>query len=255
MSEAKNKSSVESKSSGRGSVGDEIHLERSTWSFAGGVAQSFERHAEKSIPLYREGHKLIAGLSEFYCRENSLSYEFGCSTGLLTREIAKRHADKSNCRFLGLDIEANMIEKAKVEFSKNPVGDCQFLEADILTHSLEPSVFCVLYYTLHFLPVADRKKLLSRICESLLPGGALVVFEKVLAENARIQDFQTRLYEDFKLEKGYKLEEIKQKSRSLNSVLQPLTRDENLELFNGAGFSSVTTISKYLGFEGFLIIA
>ncbi len=49
-------------------VGDSISTENGRWTFDGSVSQTFDSHVEKSVPLYREGHDLIAKLSDFSFR-------------------------------------------------------------------------------------------------------------------------------------------------------------------------------------------
>jgi len=236
----------------KSNVGDGIKKARSQWSFADGVAKSFPSHVKRSIPLYDEGHQLICGLSEFFCSKNSLCYDLGTSTGTLLAKLAKHHHDRKDIRWVGLDVEPEMIEQAKSIHAGNQ--NMEFQVANLLEFDFQPSNYCVLYYTLHFLSVSERAQLLKKIYKALEPGGALVIFEKVLADNSRFQDYQTKLYEDFKLSNDFSIEEIHQKTRSLNAVLQPLSRNENISMFEKSGFSSVNTVCKYLGFEGFLAV-
>ena len=64
----------------------------------------------------------------------------------------------------------------------------------------------------------------------------------------------TQLYNDFKFRNGFTGEEIVEKSRSLKGVLEPFSTQGNLDLLARSGFVDVTTIQKYLCFEGFLAI-
>ena len=59
---------------------------------------------------------------------------------------------------------------------------------------------------------------------------------------------------DYKLSQGYDAEEIVSKARSLKSVLEPFSTQGNLDLLDRAGFKDVTTIMKYICFEGFVAI-
>ena len=43
-----------------------------TWSFNNKVAKVFDVHVNQSIPLYKEFHKQIAKISEFYLKDNSV---------------------------------------------------------------------------------------------------------------------------------------------------------------------------------------
>ena len=72
--------------------------------------------------------------------------------------------------------------------------------------------------------------------------------------DARFQDILTSLYTDYKIEQGYSPDEIIYKSKSLKGRLEPFSTQGNLDMFARAGFKDVTTVFKYLCFEGFLAI-
>ena len=77
--------------------------------------------------------------------------------------------------------------------------------------------------TLIFVPIECRQSLLSKVYRALLPGGALIVVEKVLGATAEIDELMVRLYYDKKRESGYTQEQIERKRLSLQGVLVPVT--------------------------------
>ena len=85
-------------------------------------------------------------------------------------------------------------------------------------------------------------------------GGAFLLFEKVRAPDARFQDIISLVYNEFKLKNLYSPGDIISKSRSLKGVLEPFSTRGNLDLLKRAGFKDITTVMKYLCFEGFLAI-
>jgi len=85
-------------------------------------------------------------------------------------------------------------------------------------------------------------------------SGALLLFEKVRANDARFQDMMTALYTDYKLDQNYKAEEIMNKTKSLKGVLDPFSTQANLDYLQRAGFADYINIMKYVCFEGFLAI-
>jgi tRNA (cmo5U34)-methyltransferase len=99
-----------------------------------------------------------------------------------------------------------------------------------------------------------RRSLLHRLYDSLNWGGALLMFEKVRASDARFQDLISQTYTEYKIEQGYSPDEILAKSRSLKRVLEPFSSAENVAMLHHAGFKDVMTVMKYLCFEGFLAI-
>ena len=234
------------------SVGDGIHAGHGDWSFGGDVPKTFDDHVSKSVPIYKEGHDLICNLSDFFVKDDSVVYEIGCSTGVLISRLAEHSSSKSGARFVGVDIEASMIEHAK----NNHPGMCnvEFLVEDALLIDMEPSDFIVCYYTVQFIRPSLRQQLIDKLYDSLNWGGGLVLFEKVRGVDARFQDIFTILYAEYKLDKGYAPEAILSKTLSLKGVLEPFSTQGNIDMLRRSGFSDINTIQKYLCFEGFLAI-
>lgn len=236
------------------SVGDGIEAENAAWSFGGDIPKHFEDHVAKSVPFYAEGHDLVLSISDFFVQDDSTCYELGCSTGALTRRLAQRH--RSSVRWVGIDVEANMIEQAQQYLAqKTPdVRNVEYVVDDILLHSYQSSDFMVAYYTVQFIPPRVRQELFRRIYESLNWGGAFLLFEKVRAPDARFQDVTSSLYVDYKLSKGYAPREIIAKSKSLKGVLEPFSTVGNNDMLKRAGFTDIMTIFKHVCFEGFFCI-
>ncbi len=230
--------------------GDGIRAKNAAWRFDGAVAEQFETHVRKSVPLYDEGHALIVKLSDYFVKEDSICYELGSSTGLLSYRLARQH-DFRNARFVGIEKEPQMIQKAQ---SLYQMPNLRFEEADITAYTYEKSDLIVAYYTVQFIHPKLRQDLIDTIYASLEWGGAFIMFEKVRANDARFQDIITGLYTDYKLDQGYTPEEIIAKSRSLKGVLEPFSTQGNLDMLRRAGFVDILTIQKYMNFEGFLAI-
>ena len=69
----------------------------------------------------------------------------------------------------------------------------------------------VLYYTLQFIDTSHRQDVINKIYDSLDWGGALFLFEKVRASDARFQDIMSSTYEEFKIRNKFSDEEIMSK--------------------------------------------
>jgi tRNA (cmo5U34)-methyltransferase len=117
---------------------------------------------------------------------------------------------------------------------------------------LEPADVVVSFYTLQFVAMRSRLPVLERICRALEPSGTLILFEKVLAPNARLQDVAEGAYFEFKRRQGFSNDEIAEKTRSLRGVLQPLSAEENEALLKQAGFREIVRIFRWLVFDGVL---
>lgn len=235
----------------RGGDPRRIDAENARWSFGGEVPGRFEAHIEASVPGYREGHDLVAAISDFFVRDGSLVYDLGCSTGAAARAVAQAAGDK-RVRVIGVEREPAMVEAARAACAGHP--GMEIVEGDVAELELEPCDLVVAYYTLQFVRPAVRQRVFDRVFEALEWGGAFVAFEKVRAPDARFQDLVSSLYVDHKLAAGFDEREIVGKARSLKGVLEPFSTRGNLELFARAGFVDVMSVWKRLCFEGFLAI-
>ncbi len=233
-----------------GKVGDKIEAKNAGWTFGGGTPATFEDHVAKSVPLYHEGHNVVIQLSDYFLHNNSLCYEIGSSTGVLLDKVLT-HNQHKRIHAVGIDVEPDMVEFAKKKYS-NP--KLSFVHADISEYDLDRADMIISYYTLQFIKPKFRMDVLRKIYDALNWGGALLLFEKVRAPDARFQDIMTGLYIDFKIDQGYDACEIISKSRSLKGVLEPFSTGGNLDLLQKAGFRDIMTVMKYVSFEGFLAI-
>jgi len=233
-------------------VGHNITADNANWSFGGEVPATFVDHIKQSVPLYVEGHGLVVDFSDYFVSAASTVYELGVSTGELLRKLAIHHAAKPEVRWIGLDVEAAMVDKAKAHCEG--IRNIEILHEDARVFPLEKADLIVSYYTMQFVPPRDRQILFDKIYQALNWGGAFIMFEKVRAPDARFQDMVTTLYNDFKLANGFSTDEIVMKTRSLKGVMEPFSSEGNREMLSRAGFVDFMTIQKYLAFEGFLAI-
>ncbi|MFC1704055.1 methyltransferase domain-containing protein [Candidatus Omnitrophota bacterium] len=234
-----------------GKTGDSIIAENANWTFAGEVSKHFDKHVERSVPLYHEGHDLIAKVSDFFLGNGSFCYEFGCSTGALTHRLAKR-TGKKKVRYIGIDQEKEMVAKARKRCKG--MKNVTFLTSDIMNVDFKKADLIISYYTMQFVKPKNRQVIFNRIFQALNWGGGFLLFEKVRGPDARFQDMMTSIYTDYKIDQNYNPEEIIAKSRSLKGILEPFSTQGNLDLLSRAGFVDIMTIMKYVCFEGFLAI-
>lgn len=233
-----------------GQSGDEIEAQNANWKFNGSMVEHFEEHVAKSVPLYNEGHELIAKLSDYFVKDDSICYELGSSAGTLTNKLATRHEFRA-AKFVGLEIEEDMVKKANELYKSTNLS---FICDDMNTVNLEKADLIVSYYTIQFIHPKLRQELINKIYDSLNWGGAFILYEKVRANDARFQDIISNLYMEYKLDQGYSAEEIIGKAKSLKGVLEPFSTQGNIDMLKRAGFVDILSIQKYMNFEGFLVI-
>lgn len=233
-------------------VGDGIHSLAGSWTFGGEVPQAFDSHVARSIPAYEACHQLIADLAEQVLPAGGRCYDLGCSTGTLTALLAERLAPR-RAELIGVDREPGMIKLASERCTG--LSSVRFVTAGLEELELEPADLVVCFYTLQFVPLRVRQQVVKRMHRALEPGGAMILFEKVLAPTARTHEVAVGAYLDWKRSQGFSDEEIAAKARSIRGVLQSQTPRENEEMLRRAGFRDTMQVFRWVLFDGLIAYA
>jgi tRNA (cmo5U34)-methyltransferase len=233
-------------------IGDNIFKDNSRWSFGGNVFKNFEKHINKSVPLYSTTHNLYLNLSDFFLQSESHIIDIGCSTGNFINQLYERHKNnEKNIKYLGIDNTKEMINFCKKKYKKKNLN---FLFSNIENYNFPKSSIISSFYTIQFISQKNRQKLINKIFNALNWGGAFFMVEKVRGPDARFQDILNQVYIEFKLSQGFTESQIINKSKSLKGILEPFSSKGNLDLLKRAGFQDIITVFKYACFEGLLAI-
>lgn len=233
--------------------GDNIKTKNAAWSFDGETFKNFDQHINKSVPLYQDTHELYKNLSDFFLQENSRIIDIGSSTGTFLINLFKKHKNtKKKLRFEGYDTIKKMINYSNKKKPKN--NKIKFINKDINKINLKNSCIISSFYTIQFISPKNRQTLINKIYKNLNWGGAFFMVEKIRGPDARFQDIISQVYLEYKLSKGYKSNEILNKSRALKGVLEPFSSNANLQMLKRSGFKDVFTVFKYCCFEGWVAI-
>ena len=218
------------------------------------VAEVFDDMVSRSVPLYEEVIRSICAWSTQFYQAQTAIYDIGCSTGTTLRAVGETlRANNKPARLVGVDPSAEMLEQAEVKLAGCEDFHKVRLEATAAQDlELSPCSVVLMNYTLQFLPLGERKTVLRKICQSLVPGGILILSEKIRFETAEFQETTTRIYEQFKRVKGYTSTEIARKKEALENVLVPLTAAEQIRVLKAAGFATVVTTMQWHNFATFV---
>ena len=110
----------------------------------------------------------------------------------------------------------------------------------------------VLCLTLQFVRPLNRARLLKQVFDGLNPGGALILVEKILAEDSNFNRDFIKYYYDMKRRHHYSELEIAQKREALENVLIPYKSSENITLLRDAGFQHCEVFFKWYNFTGII---
>ena len=186
------------------------------------VARVFADMIGRSVPGYAETVALTGWLAGRFARRGTHLYDLGCSLGASLFACLRATA-ALEVHATGVDASAPMLERCRARLAEQDLPRApELLEADLREVEFAPASFVVLNWTLQFLPVADRGTLLDRIHGALVPGGALVLSEKIVEADRDRQALLERLHLDFKRAQGYSELEIAAKRSALEDVLATL---------------------------------
>ena len=218
------------------------------FSFNREVAQVFDDMVQRSIPLYREVNEYVLEWALHYAQEDSRIYDIGCSTGT-TLDLLGRHLEHSNVELIGIDLSESMIARASKKLNSSHMRHkITLIQKDIMDVEIKGASVVIVNYTLQFLPIHQRRKLLKSIYDGMAPGGLLFVSEKIRSPIPEFQETATFIYEGFKENQGYSRTEIERKKEALDQVLIPLTEEEQKKFIIESGFHFCESVIKWNNF-------
>ncbi|MDI9244880.1 carboxy-S-adenosyl-L-methionine synthase CmoA [Marinobacter sp. CHS3-4] len=222
--------------------------------FDSAVARVFPDMIRRSVPGYTTIIPMIEVITDQYAQPGSHCYDLGCSLGAST--LAMRHGiGDRECTLIGVDNSDAMIERCEhyIALDDHPLPVTLKCE-DILDTDIQNTSVTTLNFTLQFVAPERRTELLGRIADATLPGGVLILSEKIRFESDVEQAAQTELHHEFKRANGYSDLEISQKRSALERVLLPETLAEHQERLHTAGFTRVMVWYQCFNFVSMLAI-
>lgn len=218
------------------------------------VARVFPDMIRRSVPGYGTLISLIGLLAQHHAQPHSHCYDLGCSLGAATLAMT-RHIRQPGCRIIAVDNAVAMTQRCRdnvdAEGSAVPID---VICADIRDIDIHNASLVVINFTLQFIAPDDRRALLNKIHDGLLPGGALVVSEKIAFGDDSRQQLFSELHHAFKKANGYSELEIAQKRTALENVLIPDTLEHHHQRLRTAGFQHTHTWFQCVNFASLLAI-
>ena len=233
------------------------------FAFDEAVARVFPDMIKRSVPGYTTIIPMIGVISEHYGQDNSNLYDLGCSLGASL--LAMRHGAKAKgCKVIGIDnaeamleqcqtyVDKDSVDKDSVDQGSDPVP-VELHHGDVTQFNYENASVITLNFTLQFIEPEKRQALIQTLYDALLPGGALILSEKICFTGIE-QSLQEQLHWDFKRANGYSELEISQKRSALENVLQPETAQAHIERMLLAGFSQASQWYQCFNFTSFIAV-
>ena len=214
------------------------------------VAAVFEDMIRRSVPGYGTAIAMSGVIAARYAQDDTNIYDLGCSLGATTASI-QQYQQAQHCTIIAVDSSQAMIDSCRGAFDSSDAGDIQFVCDDIRDIRITKASVVVLNFTLQFIPVSERLALLQKIYAGMIPGGILILSEKLAFEQHQQQLF-TDLHHAFKQANGYSDLEISQKRTALDNVLLPETLQQHHQRLQQAGFAAVYSWYQCLNFASMI---
>jgi len=218
------------------------------------VAKVFPDMIVRSVPGYNTIISAIGLLAGKFAQPDSVCYDLGCSLGAATLSM-RQHIAAESCRIIAVDNSKVMLQHCQTLITQDQSQvDVELQCSDIRDISIENASVVVINFTLQFIPINDRPALLTNIYQGLLPGGILILSEKIKFSDPQQQILQTEMHHIFKKANGYSDLEISQKRTALENVLIPETFKQHQQRLLSAGFNSAEVWFQYFNFASILAL-
>ncbi|MBF8781445.1 carboxy-S-adenosyl-L-methionine synthase CmoA [Pseudomonas fulva] len=222
------------------------------------VVRVFPDMIKRSVPGYPAIVENLGVLAARFAQPHTALYDLGASLGAVTQAL-RRHVRADGCRVIAVDNSSAMVERCRQylvaqDSMFQELLPVDVLEADILALTLQPASVVAMNFTLQFIAPQQRLQLLTTIRQALLPGGALILSEKLRFEDPQTQELLTDLHLDFKRANGYSELEIAQKRSAIEHVMKPDSLEVHRQRLLAAGFSKVVPWFQCLNFASLIAL-
>lgn len=242
---------------GKTSQQQDNHLPEGKFTFDRDVTACFDDMLERSIPDYETMRSLTTEMASRFITPYSTVLDIGVSLGQAIAPLVKRHSSAAST-FHGIDCSPPMLAECRRRFETEiahglvKIDFCDLRKKYPYNEKRLDVVLSIL--TIQFTPIEYRPFILKNIYDSLTDGGAFLIVEKVLGENALIDSLLVDVYYNLKDRQGYSREQIERKKEALEGVLVPIPAKMNEGFLAAAGFRTVDCYWRWGNFAGWIAI-
>ncbi len=225
-----------------------------SFAFDEAVTAVFEDMINRSVPGYQTMLGMLAVFARKFVQADTAVYDLGASLGASTLML-RNHIDAPNARLIAIDNAEAMVRKCRENLARHRAAlPVEVIQADIRDIAFDPASLVVMNLVLQFLPLGDRSALLQKLHDALVPGGAVVLMEKVHLDEPADREFINALHLDFKRANGYSELEIARKRSALENFLVSESLAAHTKRLHDCGFSQVHHWFSCLNFAALVAI-
>lgn len=218
------------------------------------VVEVFPDMIQRSVPGYSTIVDNIGLLAQRFAKDNTRIYDLGCSLGAATLSMRRYLAGKS-VAITAIDYSQAMVTRCDTHLSafKSDIP-VTVLQQDITESEISNASVIAMNFTLQFIAPEKRQALLQKIYNGLVPGGILILSEKVSIGQSTGNESLIDLHHEFKRRNGYSELEISQKRAALENVMKLDPLSGHLNRLTEVGFSEALTWFQCFNFTSMLAI-
>ena len=213
--------------------------------------EGFDNHIDGSIRGYGALWQDVVDISQYFVEDQTMVVDIGCSTGKMLKSMIAQNTFAPTAMYEGIEIEKDFWES--YDQDQKEYHQLMYHKGDVLDYDFYNCSYVTSIFTLQFMPYRDRKRVIEKVHDGLLPGGAFVFAEKTMPENVRIHEIRTFTYYDFKRQ-TFTTDDIMDKERQLRHMTKPSTRQELVDTCKEAGFTAIDSFWQNHAFMGFIAL-
>lgn len=234
------------------------------------VAEIFDNMAVRSIPLYKETHRLaveLAARKYFDAVSEGKTFrvlDIGASTGTFFKGLWKRIGYSidnpiPDLEAVAIDPSLAMYEKLEKALPHVDCYDlgaqdaCSLLDCTHVEGSKRTFDFIAALYVYQFVPIEWGQRIMAiEDTYSLLDGGGVLVAANKEKMSAYSDTAYSYMYRQFRMDNGYTVEEIQAKTKALESVMWTETGEDFIIALADAGFTRAEELCRWLQFATYV---
>jgi tRNA (cmo5U34)-methyltransferase len=182
------------------------------------IAAGFDAHVREQLPWYDMVTDAVVYIVRNYLTEGNNVVDVGASTGNMIDKLMPLLLERKALA-VALEKSPTMVGVLEGRFANH--RNVRVVREDVTTCGWEQAQVYVVFLTMMFIPVHQRKRVIDRLRENLLKGGVLIVVDKVCDHGGYFATVLKRLGMQLKLQQGAKPEDVLTKEMSLAGVQIP----------------------------------
>lgn len=191
----------------------------SSWTFeTPEIAAGFDDHVREQLPWYDMVTDAVVYIVRNYLTDSNTVVDVGASTGNMVDKLMPLLLERK-AYAVALEKSPTMVEVLERRFENH--HNVRVVREDVRTCGWEQAQVYVVFLTMMFIPVHERKRVIDRLRANLLKGGVLVVVDKVCDHGGYFATVLKRLGMHWKIQQGASLGDVTTKEMSLAGVQIP----------------------------------